>query len=140
MPRYSTSVATQAVTGSVSFQPSGDRELILLVGNTKSRLERDVRAELAQQLRTEGMNRSALHQLHAGAESLETRGDLVRRLVGERENADSVRVHPKILDEKSDALYEAERLTRTRSGEDEDRAQRSLDGLALRGRRDARRI
>jgi hypothetical protein len=99
-----------------------------------------MRPQLAQQLRTEGVDRAPLHEVHARAELVETRCNFVGRFVGERENADSVRVHPKILDEKSDALYEAERLTRTRSGEDEDRAQRSLDGLALRGRRDARRI
>ena len=104
----------------MSFQPAEDRELILVVGNPESRLERDVGAELAQQLRTEGMNRSALHKLDARVELLETRGDLVRCLVGEREDADSVGVDSKILDEESNALDEAECLPRTRSGEDED--------------------
>ena len=52
------------------------------------------------------------------AELLETRGDLVRRLVGESEDADAVRVDSKILDEESNAIDEAERLPRTRSGED----------------------
>jgi hypothetical protein len=105
----------------VSFQPSEDRELILLVGNAESRRERDVGAELSQQLRTERMNRSALHKLHARTKLLETRGNLVCRLVGEREDADSVGVDSKILDEKSNALDEAECLPRTRSGEDENR-------------------
>jgi hypothetical protein len=92
--------------------------LVLLVGNPESGLERYVRAELAQELRTEGMNRSTLHELHARAELLETRGDLVRRFVGEREDADSVGVESTILDEKSNALDEAECLSRARSGED----------------------
>ena len=57
----------------------------------------------------------------AVAEVLETRGDFVRRLVGEREDADSVGFDSKVLNEESNALDEAERLPRTRSGEDEDR-------------------
>ena len=71
------------------------------------------------------------------AELLETRGDLVRRLVGEREDADSVRVDSKVLDEESNAVDEAERLPRTRPGENQDGADGSLDRLALRRGRDA---
>lgn len=56
----------------MSFQPPEDRELILLVGNAESRLKPDVAAEIPQQLRTEGMNRSALHELDPWAELLET--------------------------------------------------------------------
>jgi hypothetical protein len=86
------------------------------------------------------MDRSALHELDLWAELLETRRDLVGRLVGEREDADSIRVDSKVLDQKSNALDEAERLARPRSGEDKDRPQGSLDRLALRFCRDARRI
>jgi hypothetical protein len=68
------------------------------------------------------MDRPALHELHARAELLETRGDLVRRLVGKRERADSVGFDSKVLDEESNALDEAERLPRTWSCEDEDRS------------------
>ena len=114
--------------------------MILLIGNAESGLERDVRAKLPQQLRTEGMNRSTLYELHLRAELFETRCNLVRGLVGKSENTDSVRFHLKVLDEKPDALDEAERLTRTRSGEDEDGPQRSLDRLALRFRRAPRTI
>jgi hypothetical protein len=124
----------------MSFQAAEDRELILLVGNPESRLERDVRAELAQQLRTERMDRSALHKLHARAELLETRSYLIRRFVGEREDADSVGGDSKVLDQESNALDEAEGLPRTGSREDEDWPQWSLDRLALRGSRDARRV
>ena len=106
---------------SISLQPAEDRELILLVGNAKSRLEPHVRAELTQQLRTEGMNRSALHELDLGAELLQTRGDLVGRFVREREDADPVGVDSKVLDEESNALDETECLPRPGSGEDEDR-------------------
>jgi hypothetical protein len=74
------------------------------------------------------------------AELLEARGNLVRRLIGEREDADSVRVDSKVLDEESNAVDEAERLPRTRPGENEDGPDGSLDRLALRGRRGARRI
>jgi len=74
------------------------------------------------------------------AELLEARGDLVRRLVGEREDADSVGVDSKVLDEESNAVDEAERLPRARPGENEDGPDGSLDRLALRRRRNARRI
>jgi hypothetical protein len=121
------------------FKPAEYRELILLIGDAKAGLERDVRAELAEQLCAEGMNRSALHRLYARAEVLETRGDLVRGLVGEREDADSIRVDSKILDEESNALDEAKGLPCTGSGQDEDRSWRSLDRLALRGGRNARK-
>jgi hypothetical protein len=67
------------------------------------------------------MDRSPLHELYARAELVETRCNLVGRFVGERKNADSVGVDVKILDEKPDALDQAERLPRTRSGEDENR-------------------
>jgi hypothetical protein len=105
----------------VSFEPAEDRELILLVGDAKAGLEQDVRAELAEQLRAERMNRSALHSLYARAEVLETRGDLVRRLVGEREDTDSIWVYSKPFDEESNALDEAKRFPCTGAGENEDR-------------------
>ncbi len=105
----------------MSFQPAEDRQLILLVGNAESRLERDARAKLAQQLGTEGMDRSAMNELHLCTELPETGGDLVRRLVGEGEDADSIGGDSKVLDEESNALDEAECLSRTGSGEDEDR-------------------
>ena len=88
----------------MSFQPPKDRKLVLLVGDAESWLQRDVRPELAQQLRAEGMDRSTLHELHSCAQFLEARGDLVGRLVGEREDADSVGVDSKVLDEESNAL------------------------------------
>ena len=97
-----------------------------------------MRAKLAEQLRAEGMNRSALHSLYARAEVLETRGDLVRRLVGEREDTDSIWVDAKVFDEESNALDEAKRFPCTGAGEDEDRPYGSLDRLALRGGRNAR--
>jgi hypothetical protein len=105
----------------VSFEPAEYQELVLLVGNAESGFEADVRTKLAEQLRTEGMDRSALHSLDTRAEVLETRGDLVGRLVGEGENADSVRLDSKILDEESNALDEAKGLPCTGAGEDEDR-------------------
>jgi hypothetical protein len=86
------------------------------------------------------MNRSTLHKVHARTELLETRRDLVCRLVGEREDADSVGVESTILDEKSNALDEAEGLSRARPGEYKDGTRWSLDRLALRGSRDARRV
>ncbi len=95
--------------------------MVVAVGNAESRLEPDARTELPQQLRTEGMDRSALHKVHARAKLLETRGDLISRLIGKCEDADSFRVDSKFLDEVSNALDEAERLARTRPGEDEDR-------------------
>jgi hypothetical protein len=67
------------------------------------------------------MDRSALHGLYACAEVLETRSDLVRRLVGEREDADSIRVDSKIFDEESNALDEAKRFPCTGARQDEDR-------------------
>jgi hypothetical protein len=77
------------------------------------------------------MDRSPLHKLDARAEPLEARGDLVRCLVGEREDTDSVWVDSKVLDQESNALDEAERLSCTGSGQDEDRPWRSLDCLEL---------
>jgi len=85
------------------------------------------------------MDGPALHEIHARAQLIEARRDLVRRLVGEREDADSIRVDSMILDEESNALDEAERLSCTGAGQDEDRAQGSFNRLALRGRRNARR-
>lgn len=67
------------------------------------------------------MDRSTLHELDARTELLETRGDLVRCLVGEREDADSLGADSKVFDEESNALDETERLSRTGSGKDEDR-------------------
>ncbi len=106
----------------VTLQPAEYRELILAVGNPESGLQADVRTELPQQLRAERMDRPALDQLYTGAELLEPGGDLVRCLVGEREDADSLRIDPKVLDEVPNSLDEAERLAGTWSGEDEDRA------------------
>lgn len=106
----------------VPFKPVEDRDLILLVGNAESRLQADVRTKLPQQLRAERVDRPALDQFYAGAELLETGGDLVRRLVGEREDADALWFDSKVLDEESNALDEAERLAGARSGKDEDRA------------------
>jgi hypothetical protein len=80
-----------------------------------------VRAKLAEQLRAEGMDGSPLHTLYALAEVLQTRGDLVGRLVGEREDADSIWLDLQILDEESNALNEAKRLAGAGAGEDEDR-------------------
>lgn len=128
-----------AVPSSISLQPAEDRELILLVGDAKSRLETDVRTKLAQQLRAKGMDGAALHQVHARAQLLEAGRDLVRRLVGECEDADSIRVDSKILDEESNALDQAKGLTCTRARQNEDRAEGSFNRLALRERRNARR-
>jgi hypothetical protein len=44
------------------------------------------------------MDRSTLHELDLSAELLQARGDLVGRLVGEREDTDSVGVDSKVLD------------------------------------------
>ena len=96
-----------------------------------------MRAELAEQLGAKRVNGSSFHALDLGAELLEPRCNLVGRLVGEREDADSVWFDSKVLDEESNALDEAEGLPRTRSGEDENGPQGSFDCLALRGRRDA---
>ena len=128
-----------AVPSSISLEPAEDRELILLVGDAKPGLESDVRAELAEQLRAEGMNGSALDSLYARAEVLQSRSDLVRGLVGEREDADSIRVDSVILDEESNALDEAKRLPGTGARQNEDRAEGSFNRLALRGRRNAQR-
>jgi len=91
-----------------------------------------VRAKLTEQLCAEGMNGSALDSLCARAEVLQARSDLVRGLVGEREDADSIRVDSMILDEESNALDEAKRLPCTGSGQDEYRPQGSLDRITLR--------
>ena len=85
------------------------------------------------------MDGPALHEIHARAQLIEARRDLVRRLVGEREDADSIRVDSMILDEESNALDEAERLSCTGAGQDEDRAQGSFNRLSLRQGRNARR-
>jgi hypothetical protein len=96
-----------------------------------------VRAKLAEHLCAEGMDGSPLHSLYARAKVLQTRSDLVRGLVGEREDADSIRVDSMILDEESNALDEAKRLPCTGSGQDEDRPWGSLDRIALRRGRNA---
>lgn len=80
-----------------------------------------------------------LHEVHARAQLLEARRDFVRRLVGEREDADSIRVDSEILDEESNALDEAEGFPCTGARQNEDRAQRSFNRLALRERWNARR-
>jgi hypothetical protein len=85
------------------------------------------------------MDGPALHEVRARAQLLQARRDLVRRLVGEREDADSIRVDSKILDEESNALDEAKGLPRTGAGQDEDRAQGSFNCLELRDGRNARR-
>jgi hypothetical protein len=85
------------------------------------------------------MDRSAFHELDPRSQLLEARGDLVRCLVGEREDADSVRVDSKILDEESNALDEAKGLACAGAGQDENRPQGCLNRLALRGGRNARR-
>jgi len=110
-----------AVPSPVSFEPAEHRELVLLVGNAESGFEADLRTKLAEQLCTEGVDRSALHSLYTRAEVLETRSDLVGRLVGEREDADSIRVDSKIFDEESNALDEAKCLSCAGAGQDEDR-------------------
>jgi len=98
-----------------------------------------VRAKLAEQLCAEGMNGSALDSLYTRAEVLQARSDFVRCLVGEREDADPIRIDSMILDQESNALDEAKRLPCTGSGKDEYRPKGSFNRLALRARRTARR-
>ena len=105
-----------------SFEPAENRELVLLIGDAESGFEADFRSKLPEQLGTEGVDRSTFDRFYAGAEVLETRGDLVGSLVGEGEDADSIRVDSNILDEESNALDEAKGLPRTGAGQDEDRA------------------
>jgi hypothetical protein len=106
--------------------------LIIVVGDAEARLQSDVDSELAQQLGAESVNRSALHALGARVElPLETRCDLAGGLVGERENADALRIEPALLDEESNPLDQAECLTGAGAGENEYGLGRCLDGLTL---------
>ena len=92
--------------------------MVLVVGDAEAGLQSDVDAELAQQLGAEGVNRSPFDPLGPRLQlPLETRGDLSRGLVGERENADALRIESALLDEESDPLDQAERLARARTGE-----------------------
>jgi hypothetical protein len=85
------------------------------------------------------MDGPTLHEFSARPQLLEARRDLVRRLVGEREDADSIRADSKILDEESNALDEAKGLPCTGARQNEYRAWGSFDRLALREGRNARR-
>ena len=50
-----------------TFKASEDRHLIWLVGDSKARLESYLSPKFAEQRRTEGVNRPALHLLAIGA-------------------------------------------------------------------------
>jgi hypothetical protein len=79
-----------------------------------------------------------LDSLYAGAKlELETFGNLTRRFVGKSENANAPGIDRELLDEESDALDEAEGLSRARPGENEQWLCGGLDRGALRSRRDA---
>jgi len=85
--------------------------LIFVVGDVEARLQPDVCAEFAQRLRAKSVNRPALYALGARAQlPLETRCDLAGGFVREGEDADALRIETALLDQKSDALDQAECL------------------------------
>src|SRR6185503_12344707 len=101
-------------------ESSEDGALIAVVGDAEARLEPDALAEFAQQLGTEGVDRSRLHRQSPCANgALEPERDLVGCLVGEGESAEPIGLEPARLHEMTNALDEAERLPGTRSGEDQ---------------------
>jgi hypothetical protein len=97
--------------------------------------------ELAQQLGAKRVDGSTLYTLSARPQlALEPRGNLARRFVGERENADALRIQSALLDEEPNPLDQAERLSRARTGENQDRLRKRLNGLALGVGRDVWRL
>ena len=135
-------IATQAVCGEPSegapVPASGTLDttehiaLVLIVGNAKTGVQRDVLAELAKQRRAEGVDRAALDLGGGVAEpGLETVRDLVGSLVGEGEGADAGGVDAELLDEVGNALCEAVGLAGAGAGEDEERFRAAADGAAL---------
>lgn len=123
------------------LEPAEDRALIIVVGDTEAGLQADVGTELAQQLGAKSVNRSALYALGAGAElPVEARRNLAGGFVGEREDADALRIEAPLLDEKSNPLDQTECFARAGTGENQDWPGESLDGLALGVGRDLRWI
>jgi hypothetical protein len=114
------------------LQATEHRALVVVVCDPKARLQPDVNAELAQQLGTEGVDRSTLYAIGARPQlPLEAGSNFARGLVGEREHADPFRVESALLDKEANPLDQAECLARAGAGEDQDRLGESLDGLAL---------
>src|SRR5262245_10036473 len=112
-------------------------ELILLVGDAEPRLEQHVNAQLAQQLRAEGVNRPALELRDTLAEpGLEAMLDFAGRFVRECERANARGIDALDLDQPTDALGEAEGLARAGTREDQTRARGTFDRFPLRRRRD----
>jgi hypothetical protein len=106
--------------------------LIIFVGDSETGLEAGLLRELAKQLSTERVDRPALYLACLGAEVfLEAARDLSCGLVGEREGADVSGVDPLLLNQESDALDEAESLSRSGASEHQHRPNVGLDGRAL---------
>lgn len=119
------------------LHPPENPNLILLIGYSESGFEPDVRAELAQKLRAEGVDRTARYLVGGRTEILfETMRDLTRSLVGEREGTDARGIVAVALDQEADALREAERLPRTWTGQHQQGARFGFDRKSLGRRRD----
>lgn len=107
--------------------------MIVVVGDVEARLQSDLGSEFAEHLGAKSVNRSALHTLGARAQlSLQPHCDLARSPVRERKDADSFRIETALLDEKPDALDQAESLAGAGTGENQYWMRRRLDGLTLR--------
>jgi hypothetical protein len=110
--------------------------LVVLVGDAEAAPEAGSRGVLPKQSEAQSMQGAPGDILGEGPDlALQSRGDLVGGLVGEGDGANAARVQPVPGDQPRDARDETVRLARAGPGDDQDRAERGLDGLALGGRR-----
>ena len=112
-------------------QPAQYRSLVVLVGNSESRLQSHFFTELTQQLGAERVDGATLDAVTRVAELGETLRDLAGGFVGEGENANSTRIDIQSADQVPNALDQAESLACTRPGENQRRPRRREDRRAL---------
>jgi hypothetical protein len=108
-----------------------DSALVVLVGDTEARLEPHVMTVRSQQFGAKRVDGAALYQLDLRIKVVEPGSNFFRRLVGEGEGVDALRVHPEAPDEESDPFDEAIRFPRAWAGQDERRSERRFDCRAL---------
>ena len=113
-------------------EPSQHPSLVILVGDAEPAPEAGGGGMVAQQAEAQRVQGTPGDVLGQRAHlALEPSGDLVGRLVGEGDGADAPRIESVPRDEPRDAGDQAVGLAGAGSGDDQHRAERGFDGLAL---------
>jgi hypothetical protein len=123
----------------VYVQAPKDLDLIGLVGYSKTSFQSHFVAKFPEERGAKCVDRSTLHSIGARAKVLETRRDFLCCPVGEGERKDVSWIEVPLFYKEANTLDEAESLSRTRTSENEHRAEVSLYRCSLRWGGDVRR-